>query len=302
MRTALSSKLLLAALCHLAQPAFGDTATAPPQGMSSSVIRQLGRDGILTAAITGFTPYRLPETNRIVVIDFPSLAEQAHMFGRIVLFIERHGAPKAHVMTQDEVRQWLEQHAQRIETLTVGNNFRASQLARFFNTARLQDEPLSGDELQLRDWLQQSGLVRQADDGLAAAEPEAVIVTLPQASTVPGCGACTIKDTHRKVILEHELSHALFATDDLYREYVVSFWAELTGQEDGDKFTQFLRKRGYNAGDPELLANEMQAFLMHTPDARMFPASAVGMTEEELEAMRRRFRSGWEARQAAGSR
>lgn len=298
MRTALSCGLLLVALCPPAPPAFGDEQSTAPAG----AIGQLGREEILSTVVTGFTPYRLPDNHRIVVIDFPSLREQAAMFGRVVLFVERHGAPKTRILTQDEVRRWLEQHAQRLETLTVGNNFRASQLARFFNTARLQEEPLSEDETQLLDWLQQTGLLRRSGDALAAADPEAVIITFPQASTVSGCAACTVKDAHRKVILEHELSHARFATDEQYREYAMAFWSAMTGRDEGEKFARFLRKRGYNADDSELLASEMQAFLMHTPDARMFPASAVGMTEEELDAIRRRFREGWEAWQSAERR
>ncbi|MGE5622968.1 MAG: hypothetical protein ACM3WS_07435, partial [Bacillota bacterium] len=166
MRTALSCGLLLVALCPPAPPAFGDDQSTAPAG----AIGQLGREEILSTVVTGFTPYRLPDNHRIVVIDFPSLREQAAMFGRVVLFVERHGAPKTRILTQDEVRRWLEQHAQRLETLTVGNNFRASQLARFFNTARLQEEPLSEDETQLLDWLQQTGLLRRSGDALAAAD------------------------------------------------------------------------------------------------------------------------------------
>ena len=39
----------------------------------------------------------------------------------------------------------------------------------------------------------------------------------------------------------------------------------------------------------ELAANEMQAFLMHTPDAMMFSAADLGVTDAELADMRRRF-------------
>ncbi|KIF82495.1 hypothetical protein [Noviherbaspirillum autotrophicum] len=300
MRIAPAAGLLLVALCELALPAFGqDASTVRAQTTASSAITQAGREEILSTVVTGFTPYLLSENSRVVVIDFPSLREQARMFGRVVLFVERHGAPKTRVMTQSEVQQWLEQHAQRIETLTVGNNFRASQLARFFNTARLQDVALSGDEQQLRDWLLQAGLLRPVDTTLVASEPETVIITLPQVSAVPGCVACTVKDAHRKVILEHELSHAHFSTDAHYRDYVMSFWSGMASQASGGKFAHFLRKRGYNADDQELLANEMQAFLMHTPDVKMFAASAVGMTDAELDAIRRQFREGWEAQQRA---
>ncbi|TCS36222.1 hypothetical protein EDC30_10739 [Paucimonas lemoignei] len=58
------------------------------------------------------------------------------------------------------------------------------------------------------------------------------------------------------------------------------------------KFTQFLRSRGCDALNNELLANEMQAFLMHTPDRHMFSAAALGMSEAELQTLRDSFQAG----------
>jgi hypothetical protein len=59
-----------------------------------------------------------------------------------------------------------------------------------------------------------------------------------------------------------------------------------------DKFQRFLRARGYESTIRELAANEMQAFLMHTPDPRMFSPADVTMTDAELAELRRRFAEG----------
>jgi hypothetical protein len=63
-----------------------------------------------------------------------------------------------------------------------------------------------------------------------------------------------------------------------------------------EKFTRFLKQRGYDTNNRELLANEAQAFLMYTPDPAMFSAQALGMTEAELKAMRDTFEGGLQSR------
>ena len=44
--------------------------------------------------------------------------------------------------------------------------------------------------------------------------------------------------------------------------------------------------------DEELMANETQALLMHTPDSRAFNARSLGLGESALEDLRSRFREG----------
>jgi hypothetical protein len=188
--------------------------------------------------------------------------------------------------------QWLAQTSQRLETLTVGNNIRTSELARFFNTAKAQGEPLTDAEQWLCGWLLRMRLLQEDHIGISAAQPEAILISVPQVSSDAGCAACSVSPAQREVVLEHELSHAVFATHLPYREYVLRFWTQGLSPAARGKFTQFLRSRGYDAENPELMANEMQAFLMHTPDAAMFSAAAAGMTDGELRELRRRFRAG----------
>jgi hypothetical protein len=55
-------------------------------------------------------------------------------------------------------------------------------------------------------------------------------------------------------------------------------------------FTAYLKSLDYNPADEELMANETQALLMHTPDSRAFDARSVGMSESALADLRTRFR------------
>ena len=255
-------------------------------------LKRLSAQEILVASNGAFSVYVLRDSERTVVFDFPNTREQAKMFARLILFIERGGASKTRVMTVPEVQKWLRDNAQQFDTLTVGNNMRTGELARFFNSARFQGEPITVDEQKLYDWLLQSHLLREEESGVSVVEPERILVSVPQISSVSGCGGCTVNAAQRAVILQHELSHARFATDTVYQNYSVWFWANGLSLVQRDKFTRFLRSRGYDTSIRELCANEMQAFLMHTPDPQMFSASDIGVSDMDLFDMRRRFADG----------
>jgi hypothetical protein len=66
----------------------------------------------------------------------------------------------------------------------------------------------------------------------------------------------------------------------------------LTAQE-RQRFIRFLGSLDYDTSNEELMVNEMQAMLMHTPDERAFSADAVGITASDLARLRTRFRQGW---------
>jgi hypothetical protein len=269
--------------------------TPPGQSLAAPSLRglkRLSRDEIQATTSDTFSTYVLRDNERTVVFDFPNIREQARMFARLILFVERVGAPKTRVMTVPEVQKWLAQNSVQFETLTVGNNMRTGELARFFNSARFQGEPFTVDEQRLYDWLVQAQLLREEDAGVAVVDPERILVSVPQISNVAGCPACSVNAAQRAVILQHELSHARFATDTVYQNYVVWFWSNSMSLVARDKFSRFLRSRGYDSSIRELCANEMQAFLMHTPDPAMFAATDVGFTEAELADLRRRFQEG----------
>lgn len=281
-------------------------AQQPPQSSSDSIaatppaalpafhqLPRLGKEAILASQAHHLKAYLLDGLKNVVVLDFPNVRDQARVFGRVILFIEREGTPRTRVMPIAEVQDWLVQHSERFDTLTIGNNFRAAELARFFNTARLQKEPLTNEEKLFYEWLVEMGLLATLEGEVVAARTEAMVITIPQASTVEGCTFCTILPTHRHAILEHELAHARFSTDSTYQAFVLHFWSHRMSEPMRNQFTHFLRVRGYDAANQELLANEMQAFLMHTPHTAMFGAAAVGISEQELHALRLQFQEGW---------
>ncbi|CAN5464737.1 hypothetical protein BH11PSE11_BH11PSE11_04030 [soil metagenome] len=269
---------------------------ASPGSPRLSQLQRLSKDEILAAVTDKFAAkfgaYVLKGNERAVVLDFPTALTQGRMFGRIIFFIERDGTPKTRVMSVAEVKTWLAKNNKTVESLTIGNNIRASEFARFFNTARFQGEPLTADEQDLYSWLLQMQLLREEDLGVSVVEPEAIIVSVPQISAVPGCAACSVSMEHRRVTVEHEFAHARFATDVPYQNYVTWFWSQTMNATARNKFLQFLRKRGYDTSIGDLVLNEMQAFLMHTPNQAVFSAGDVSMSEAELGELRQAFQQG----------
>ena len=76
-----------------------------------------------------------------------------------------------------------------------------------------------------------------------------------------------------------------------YREYSIRFWHEDLSVELQTLFKRYLADGKYDIENPELIINEMQAYLAHTSDKRFFNAEALGVSPTELDALRSRFLS-----------
>ena len=96
----------------------------------------------------------------------------------------------------------------------------------------------------------------------------------------------------RDTILRHELSHGDFFTNKAYRDYCRRFWQRELTQKERMIFRDFLISADYDPSNEYIMINEMQAFLMHTPDARAFSAAHLNVSESYLADLRRRFVAG----------
>ena len=77
-----------------------------------------------------------------------------------------------------------------------------------------------------------------------------------------------------------------------YRAHCIRFWRQTLREGERRLFTTYLKGLDYNPADEELMANETQALLMHTPDSRAFNAASLGVGESTLTQWRNRFRAG----------
>lgn len=271
---------LLVALAALAQ---GEAYVLP--AATSAGVAEIFANRSASVAVFDYNGRRA-----ITIIDFPSLAEQGKMFNRVVALIERMGAPRERVLGNEELAQYIRSIGKTEATLAYGNDFMVAELVVFFNLAELGGIQLNGEEAALRQLLLDRGQMVLRNGFLQAVTPTAVVLSVPQAGD-GGRGGPAVSELARRTILTHELSHGEYYTNPGFANYCRQFWqtAMTAGQQAA--FKKFLSTNNY-AGSEELLINESQAYLMHTPDPRAFSAKAVGLSEKEIAALRKRFREG----------
>ncbi len=211
----------------------------------------------------------------IVVLDFPTLAEQGRMLNRVAAWAEKAGVPHDRLLTDPELAAAIQASGATPDTYYYGHDYRAADLARFFQLADAGGTALDPDEQQLRRILAQAG----ADPlGIGA------LITLPRADTANGVDA-----TARAVILHHELSHGEYFTNAAYARYVHTIWDGVLTEAERARFRAYLADDGYDPAIEDLMINEMQAYLMHTPDPRFFDVAKLGIPLPRLAQIRESF-------------
>ncbi|WP_126443833.1 hypothetical protein [Sulfuricystis multivorans] len=235
--------------------------------------------------------FAYPARQPVFVIDFPTLAQQGRMFNRIVALIERIGVGRARVLDDQELAQFIRSLGKTELTFAFGNDFLVHELVVFFNLAEYGGIALNQEERALRAFLLEQGLIRERFGFLQAMRPNAVILSIPQEKT--GGGKPAVSALARRTILMHELSHAEYYTNPLYRDWCQKFWHETLSKRQRAALRTFLTQSGYDPDNEELMINEAQAYLLHTPDPRAFNAKMANLTEAELEAIRQAFLKGY---------
>lgn len=256
-------------------------ATSPaPSPVGEATLAQ-----ILTGRQNVTAYYRLSENPRIHVIDFPDLEEQGRMMNRIAALIEKSGAPRDRVLSDSELAAYIQTAGGNSATFYFAHDYAAPSLARFYSMADSEGESLNRQETDLLSFLLDVRLLRRADAGYVADDPEMALISIVQ----PQDGSPPIDATLRETMLRHEVSHGEFFTNPSYREHCEEFWRERLTESERSMFRDFLAGSDYDPTNETLMINEAQAYLMHTPDRRLFSAARLGVSEDELVDLQRRF-------------
>ncbi len=227
------------------------------------------------------TVFRFTPNPAILVLDFPDLASQGRMLNRVAAWAERAGPPRNRLLSDTELDSAIRASASTPETYYLGHDYRRADLLRFFALADRDHVALRPEEDRLRR------LLEQADAG----PPEfGALLSLPHAGAA-------VDATDRAVILRHELSHGEYFTSAAYAGFVASVWHTVLTDRERGLFRSYLSLEGYDPGLEDLMMNEAQAYLMHTPDARFFDEKLLGIPAARLAAIRAAFRAsmppGW---------
>jgi len=233
------------------------------------------------AAETPDTPtlHRFAANPRILVFDFPTLRQQGLMFNRIAAFAEKSGAPHDRLLSDAELAAALRQGGDTMETYYYGHDYGSDMIARFFRLANAAHVVLNGDEMTLR------GIA--AAQGLLAGDAGQAVITMPRLHADD-----QVDDVFRRTILRHELAHGEYFTNPGYAAYVLRFYRNVMTGRERAAFSHFLGSQGYDTSIEDLMAKETQAYLVFTPDQRIFNPDAVGLDAATVSRLRAQFVAG----------
>lgn len=228
---------------------------------------------ILADAPSQLAVYRFASQPAVVVLQFPSLAEQALMLNRVAALIEKSGYPHEQVLPRAELNARIVAGGATPDDFYYGHDYRSADLLRFFGLAT----DLNAQEQDLRLLIHKLGWDEKGAVG--------ALVTLVRQTA----GDAALDPTARAAILRHELSHGVYFTNPEYAAYSAHFWRDVLTPDERAKFVAFLAREGYDTSLSDLMINETQAYLMHTPDRRFFSPSALGLTQQRVAELRQIF-------------
>ncbi len=176
---------------------------------------------------------------RVLIMDTASYDVQDAYFKRLAFFVEKAG------------------HAGRLESMAAlsglhgynAHDYRAEDLAKFFEAATRDPRGLSAEEGALETILLDNGILKKTAEGLAPGD--GAILSISRSSS----------PILRSLLLTHEAFHGLFFTMPAFRDATEKEWASLSGPEQA-VWLDYLGTHGYDTTDHYLVVNEFQSYLL----------------------------------------
>jgi hypothetical protein len=234
---------------------------------------------ILAAHPASLQVFRFDADPHVLVLSFPSLHEQGRMLDRLGAFVEKAGLPHDRVLDEADLQAAIRLSGDTEDTYYYGHDYRAADMARFFALADRDGIVLHPEEETLRRLLTQDGMLVPGAVG--------ALISIPPESQTPPIDAAA-----RATILHHELSHGAYFTDPAYAAYAKDFWQNVLTEAQRAGFRRFLGSEGYDETNEDLMLNETQAYLVHTPDPRYFRPDYAGLSDTEAARLRDIFLAG----------
>ncbi|MCR5290519.1 MAG: hypothetical protein K6E51_11040 [Treponema sp.] len=180
----------------------------------------------------------------VLLFDTVNYSVQDDFFRRIAFFVEKQGY-RGRLITDEELGNKHGYNA---------HDYKADDLAAFFNAASQQNFPLNAREYLLKDILIANGVLI-ANDGLLTAGEGAVISVSQE--TVLGT---------RQVLLTHEAYHGIYFSNEDFRNTVSAVY--MLTENDAIAFLKAFwtaQLLNYDVSDEYLMQNEFMAYLMQRP-------------------------------------
>lgn len=236
--------------------------------------------------------WRYTPNSEVMILDVPGLEQLGRTFNRVTQLTEQqYSEPYPRVLTSLELAKYIGNAHRTFANFAAGHDLRIADLVQFFNLADRDKVELFPEEYALRDFLLEQGLIKEWRGFYQVQRPQAMILSIPQVQERRG-GEPAVTSQARYAILLHELAHAEFHSNAAYNKYCRAFWANGLTAAQRESFKKFLASMRYSVDNEELVINEVQAYLMFTPDAGAFSAAKLGVTESVLAGLRDSFARG----------
>lgn len=196
--------------------------------------------------------YELFEWDRfdgVLYFDTANYSVQDDFFRRLAFFVEKKGY-KGNLMTDEELKDLHGFNA---------HDYKAYDLARFFDLAQKENFKLNKKENLLKEILLENGVIKLASDG-SVQEGRGAIISLSQESPL----------YLRTVFLAHEGWHGIFFVDEDFRNTSASIFYALMASEPKAmeflfKYFQVTPSLNYDINDDYLMKNEFMAYMLQRP-------------------------------------
>jgi hypothetical protein len=180
----------------------------------------------------------------ILIFDTADYAVQERLFKRLAFFVEKAGF-RGRLAEDKEIADLHGWNA---------HDYRAEDLAAFFETARKTGFPLNAEESELMRILLATGILKRGPSGGAYVPGHGALISISREST----------DYLRTLFMVHEAYHGLFFLDSDFRRFSAEVYAGLP-VESKNFLKAYFDSRRYDVGDEYLMVNELMAYCLQQP-------------------------------------
>jgi len=178
----------------------------------------------------------------LLIFDTADYTVQDRMFKRLAFFVEKAGF-RGRLAPDDEIAELHGWNA---------HDYRAEDLARFFQDARKLNFPLLTEERELERILLDAGIIKESGAGIQAGEGGIIAISRESETYL------------RSLFMAHEGFHGLFFIDEDFRAFSRQRWRQLPAE--ARRFiVSYFNFQHYATADEYLLVNEFMAHLLQQP-------------------------------------
>jgi hypothetical protein len=186
--------------------------------------------------------FRWEQFPSLLIFDFANYAVQDRMLKRLAFFVEKRGfrgrlAPDSEIA---ELHGWN------------AHDYRAEDLARFFQAARQAQFPLLAEERELERILLNENIIRRTGDTITAGEGGIISISRESNASL------------RALFMAHEGFHGIFFIDADFRDFSRRRWQQLSPQAKRFILSYFGYQQ-YDTADEYLLINEFMGHILQQP-------------------------------------